>query len=73
MTINQLINKINEQSELIQEIYKTSLAPAIMVLIILILLIIRIIYVQYIKFKRRRRRQDVKKRLKYIELYTVPF
>jgi len=59
-------------SELIEEIYKTSFSPGLMVLMIILFLIARSIRKQYVIFKKRRRRQDIKKRLKVAEIHTVP-
>jgi len=55
-----------EYSELIEEIFKTSLRPALFIVFIVIFIVIKSIYKQYSTFKKRRRRMEVKKRLKHI-------
>ncbi|ORX60081.1 hypothetical protein BCR36DRAFT_408441 [Piromyces finnis] len=61
-----------EYGELLNELVKTSLKPALAILIIVLFLVIKSIRKQYVTFKRRRRRMDIKKRLKIIETQTVP-
>jgi len=60
------------KSELLEEIIKTSLRPALFIIFIVIFIVIKSIYKQYSTFKKRRRRMEVKKRLKRIETQTVP-